>query len=127
MLRYLLPTAAVVTLAAGAGLAAAETKTVGSFGEGLWWALSLMTTVGFVGEAPLTTAGKIISAVVMVLGFILLAMTTAAVASLFVREDKKPAETRERSFEDEVLGELREMRARLERLEGGRGRATGAE
>jgi len=33
----------------------------------------------------------------MIFGFVLLAMTTAAVASLFVREDEQPHERREQA------------------------------
>ena len=75
-----------------------------------------MTTVGFVGGSPHTAAGKLISAVLMVLGFGLLAMTTAAIASLFVREDEQAEDERERIFEREMLEELREVKARLDQI-----------
>lgn len=40
-----------VALLVGAGAGAAlESDTVGSYGRGLWWAISLMTTVGFLGS-----------------------------------------------------------------------------
>jgi voltage-gated potassium channel len=116
-LRYALPFSAVVVLAAGGGFAALESDTVESFWEGVWWALSLMTTVGLVGTEPLTVGGRLLSAVLMVMGFALLAMTTAAVASLFVREDEAPEERALRAFEASVLAELRDVRDRLERLE----------
>ena len=48
----------VAALLVGAGAAAAfEADTVSSYWDGLWWALGLMTTVGFVGGPPHTTAG----------------------------------------------------------------------
>jgi voltage-gated potassium channel len=53
----------------------------------------------------------------MLFGFVLLAMTTAAVASLFVREDEEPQERREQTFEQEVLLELRELAARIAKIE----------
>ena len=37
--------AAIVLIAAGT-LAAIETDTVDNYGEGVWWAVSLMSTVG---------------------------------------------------------------------------------
>ena len=106
-LRYLIPGAALAVILGGGALAAIETDTVESYWEGTWWALSLITTVGFVGGIPHTVAGKLASAVLMVLGFVLLAMTTAAIASLFVREDEQPEEELERTFEHQVLEELR--------------------
>ena len=115
-LQYLIPAAAAAVLLGGGALAALETDTVESYWEGAWWALSLMTTVGFVGGTPDTVAGKLASAVLMVFGFGLLAMTTAAIASLFVREDEEPEERLERTFERQVLEELRELRTQLEQI-----------
>jgi Na+(H+)/acetate symporter ActP len=116
-LRWALPGAGILVLLAGGGFAAVETDTVRSYWEGAWWALSLMTTVGFVGGSPATTAGQVLAAVLMVVGFLLLAVTTAAVASLFVSEQEAPQEARDREFEREALDELRALGSRLERLE----------
>jgi hypothetical protein len=115
--RWALPGAALLVLMAGGGFAALETDTVSSYWEGIWWALSLMTTVGFVGGSPRTAGGQALAAMLMVLGFLLLALTTAAVASLFVSESEAPQEARERVFEREALAELRALGDRLERLE----------
>lgn len=104
-------------LLAGGGFAALEADAVDTSWQGLWWALSLMTTVGFVGEAPTTVAGRILSACLMVAGFALLTMTTAAIASLFVTEAEEPAQERDRAFEEELMLELRAVGERLERLE----------
>ncbi len=116
-LRFLIPAAILVVLLAGGASAAIETDTVGSFGQGLWWALSLVTTVGFVGGSPATTAGKALAAVLMIFGFALLSLTTAAVASFFVREDEEVLDARDAVFEADVLAELRALRARLDQLE----------
>jgi hypothetical protein len=116
-LRWVLPGAGILVLLAGGAFAALETDTVTSYWQGVWWALSLTTTVGFVGGSPASTAGQVLAAVLMVLGFLLLAVTTAAVASLFVSEDEAPQEARDREFEREALDELRALGRRLERLE----------
>jgi voltage-gated potassium channel len=116
-LPYLIPVIAILVLLAGGGFAALETDTVGSYWEGVWWALSLTTTVGFANGTPETTLGKALSSVVMVLGFVLLALTTAALASLFVREEQGPEEVREHAFEEDALAELRQLSARLEAIE----------
>jgi hypothetical protein len=116
-LRFVAPIAVATVLLGGGALAALETETVGSYGTGVLWALSLMTTVGFVGGLPHTVAGKVIAAALMLFGFSLLAMTTAAVSSLFVREDEVPEELREEAFEQEILRELRAVHARLDGLE----------
>jgi hypothetical protein len=116
-LRFVVPGAFLIALLGGGGFAAFETDAVESYWEGLWWALSLVTTVGFVTEAPTTSAGRVLSAVLMTLGFVLLAITTAAVASLFVREDEEPYERRELVFEHELLVEVRELSGRIARVE----------
>lgn len=116
-LRWVLPAAALLVLLAGGGFAAVETDTVSTYWQGVWWALALMTTVGFVGGSPATDLGQALAALLMVLGFLLLAMTTAAVASLFVSKDEAPHEERDRAFEREALAELHALGDRLERLE----------
>lgn len=116
-LRYLVPTAALVVLLAGGGFAALETDTVESYWEGVWWALSLMTTVGFANGAPHSLLGKMLAGAVMIFGFVLLALTTAAIASLFVREDEESDKARLQAFERNVMAELRQLHGRLDRIE----------
>ena len=101
----------------GGAAAAIETDTIDGFWQETWWALSLMMTVGFVGPEPLTTAGKVISAVLMVTGFALLATVTATIASIFVREEERPEERTLQTLEKRVLAEVREVNERLRRLE----------
>ena len=107
---------AVLIVGAGAG-AAIESDTVGSYGRGLWWAISLMTTVGYVGPPPRTTAGAVVSVVLMLTGFMLLSLLSAALASLFVREDVEPMEKRELDAERDVRAQLGIIADRLARLE----------
>jgi voltage-gated potassium channel len=116
-LRYVLPLSVLIVFLAGGAFVAFESDTVTSFWQGVWWALSLMTTVGFAGPQPATTAGHILSAVLMLAGFVLLTMTTAAVASLFVREDEQPDQRVLRELEQRTLAELRRVAERLEAIE----------
>lgn len=115
-LRFLIPASALAAVLGAGALAWAETEAVPSYWEGLWSSLALVTTVGFVGPVPTSATGKIVSSVLMILGFALMAMTTAAVASFFVREDELPDERREQRFEHLVLTELAELRRELAEL-----------
>lgn len=108
---------AALVLLAGGGFAALESDSVATYWQGLWWALSLMTTVGFVGDAPTTGGGRIISAVLMLSGFALMSLTTAAIASLFVGEEAEPAEAKERAFERELLAAVNDLSDRLRVIE----------
>lgn len=118
--RWLIPmligSAAALVLGAGAA-AAFESDTVGSYWAGLWWAISLMTTVGFIGAPPTSEIGAAVSVVLMVTGFLLLSLISAALASLFVREDEEPVQRRELAAEAEILGALVDISDRLARLE----------
>jgi hypothetical protein len=108
---------AVVVLLAGGGFAAFESRQVSSYGEGVWWALSLMSTVGFVGEAPESTAGRLVSSILMISGFALMTLVTASIASLFVREEELPDQAAERAFEGRALALLDDLVQRLEGVE----------
>ena len=109
---------AVFLLLAGSGAAAAlESDTVGSFWRGLWWATSLMTTVGFVGRPPSTQAGAVLSAVLMVSGFLLLSLISASLASIFVRDSEKTFERQVRIVDQELLDRLDDIATRLRALE----------
>lgn len=64
---------ASIRLVGGAGAAAAvESDTVPSFWGGLWWALCLMTNLGFVYGRPHSATGAVVSVVPMMTGFLLL-------------------------------------------------------
>ena len=108
---------ALLVLLAGGGFAALESRVVATYWEGVWWALSLMTTVGFIGEAPETAAGRLLSAVLMVAGFGLMAVTTASIASLFVQQEEEPDLMAEREYETSNTELLQHLAARLDSIE----------
>ncbi|WP_439939933.1 hypothetical protein ACS3YM_06270 [Nocardia sp. N13] len=53
----------------------------------------------------------------MVLGFLLLAMVSASLAALFVREEELPLHEEESSKEQEMLDALHRLELRLEAME----------
>ena len=116
LVPVVLASVVLVILSAGA-VAALETNTVGSFPKGLWWALSLITTVGFIGEPPETAGGAVLSAVLMVVGFFLLAMVSASLAALFVREEEEEPAARLEGLEREILSRLGRLEERFDLLE----------
>ncbi len=106
---------ALVVVTAGAATAV-ETDTVAGFPRALWWSLSLMTTVGFIGDPPQTAAGAALSVVLMVAGFFLLGLVSAALASVFVREEQQPYEDRDEATLSLLLAEVGRLHARLDAL-----------
>jgi voltage-gated potassium channel Kch len=116
LVAVVLGTILLVAVTAAAA-AAVESRTVSTYWRGLWWAVSLVTTVGFIGEPPETRAGAALSAGLMIFGFLLLATVSASLAALFVREEELPREEREDSAGQAVLASLHAIEQRLDLLE----------
>jgi voltage-gated potassium channel len=55
----------------------------------LWWSIVTLTTVGYGDIAPTTTGGRIIGAILMLVGIGVLGMFTATIASVFVEQKLK--------------------------------------
>lgn len=53
--------------------------------DGIWWAIVTLTTVGFGDITPVTTLGRILAAVVMVLGMFTLALFAGIVGTTLLR------------------------------------------
>lgn len=76
-----------------------------SFGDGLWLAFTTAATVGYGDVVPTTPAAKIFAVFVVLMGFGVLSLVTAAIAAMLVH-------TEERRIEREILGDLhRQVRA----------------
>ncbi|MHB1473818.1 MAG: potassium channel family protein [Dermatophilaceae bacterium] len=109
-------TLVIILVAAGAATAI-ETDTVSSYSRGLWWSISLVTTTGFIGAPPRTDGGAALSVVLMVVGFLLLALVSASFAAVFVRDEERPRDLREQLAEDAMVASLRGLEARLASIE----------
>lgn len=109
--------AVLVVVVAAAAAAAVESRTVSTYANGVWWAVSLVTTVGFIGDPPETRLGAVLSAGLMIFGFVLLATISASLAALFVREEELPREEREESAARMLLASLESIEQRLDHLE----------
>lgn len=54
--------------------------------SGLWWAIATFTTVGYGDLYPITAAGKIISAIIALLGIGLVAVPTGIISAGFIEQ-----------------------------------------
>jgi voltage-gated potassium channel len=105
----------VITLGAGILMTVADRKSFPSIGSGLWWAVQTVTTVGYGDHVPATDAGKLVAALVMLVGIGFLTVITAAITSGFVsrsRGDLTPSRDIPSTEE-----QLRQIAGRLERIE----------
>jgi voltage-gated potassium channel len=101
---------ALLTAIAGGGGFAAEEGI--SFGNGVYWAISTMTTVGS-DIRPHTTEGKIIAVIVSLVGIGTATLVIGAVAQRFLAHTMEHVE----SAEDDLLVQVQETSRRLARLE----------
>lgn len=62
-----------------------EGSNIKTFSDGLWWAVTTVTTVGYGDRFPTTAEGRILAVLLMIVGISLVGVITASVASWFVR------------------------------------------
>ena len=73
---------------AGAAQAAFASGDFASLWDGIWWAVTTTTTVGYGDLYPTTVQGRIIGMVLMFVGIGFLSLLTASIASRFVKEER---------------------------------------
>ncbi|HTJ57171.1 MAG TPA: NAD-binding protein [Devosiaceae bacterium] len=84
----------VILFAGAAGFYFLETganPNVHNFGDGIWWALVTMTTVGYGDIYPVTPVGRFIGAALMITGIGTLGISTATIAAYLVRSNRLDA------------------------------------
>ena len=62
----------------------AEGANITTYGDALWWAMTTVTTVGYGDHFPVTFEGRLIAAVLMLVGIALVGVVTAALAAWLV-------------------------------------------
>ena len=125
-------TTSVVTLAFAtwfvAGLAATEAErhvdgaNIQGVGDGWWWAITTMATVGYGDTYPVSTQGRIVGTALMVMGVALLGTITASIASNFNMtnsEDGADHTTSTKATESlsKVQADLEKLQKRMAELE----------
>jgi voltage-gated potassium channel len=118
-LRYTALLTLLVALAGGTAYASLEDEPTAW--DGVWWAISTMTTVGYGDQYPHTDEGRILGISVMLVGVGFLTVLIGAAAERFVAPDvQQEVEEIERQFGEadmHFLSELRAMRRQLDTLE----------
>lgn len=111
-LVYLLMLAFAVLCFCGVGFWMLEPR-ARTLGDGLWLAFTTAATVGYGDIVPTTPAAKIFAVFVVLLGYGVLSLVTAAIATMWV-------ETTERRIERDILRDLHaqlgELRAEIQAL-----------
>ena len=123
-LQYGALLALITVLGGGAAFAAVEGSDVSTW-DGVWWALTTMTTVGYGDISPTTDGGRLIAAIVMVVGIGFLTLLIGSVSEKFltghleqeVAEAEAEVEVNVVAAKTEILEEVRLIGTRLKELE----------
>jgi voltage-gated potassium channel len=132
--RYLASALLIVSLCAGVVAWLVDRRDFPTVGDGLWWALQTLTTVGYGDIVPRTTWGRVIGSTVIVFGVTFLSILTATVTSYIVSTDQEARTVEEHSLrnasDQETRELLQEVLSRLEAVEeklGSRGGPDGSQ
>ena len=109
--------ASILTIAAiciaGAAQAAFASGDFTSLWDGIWWAVTTTTTVGYGDLYPTTVSGRIIGMMLMFLGIGFLSLLTASIASRFVKQERGEEHIEVLEALRRIEAEVAELKARL--------------
>jgi voltage-gated potassium channel len=105
-----------ITIVSGVLIHFTDSKNYPDIGEGLWWAIQTVTTVGYGDVVPTSTVGRLVAALVMVVGIGFLTVITAAITSAFIETARRRLE----GAQTETLSaKLDQIGTRLDAIEAG--------
>ena len=101
-------------------------------GDGLWWSIQTLSTVGYGDIVPTSAWGRLLGSVVIIGGVTFIAFLTASVTSMFIaaeQERRETAEQRQDSADDDAvraaLASIDERLAAIEARLADRGSGSG--
>jgi voltage-gated potassium channel len=103
-----------VTIVAAVVIHFTDPKNFPNIGDSLWWAIQTVTTVGYGDLVPSSAAGRVVAALVMVIGIGFLTVITAAITSTFIETARRRIEG---ATTDAVSAKLDQIAARLEAIQ----------
>ena len=111
----------LMVLSAERGAAGAEITT---FGDAVWWSFETITTVGYGDFVPVTSMGRVIATLIMLVGISVLGVVSAGVAATLIKHTNVPPTPPPIDEVLKELAELKEMVAELKRELSGSGGAA---
>jgi voltage-gated potassium channel len=105
-----------ITIVSGVVIHFTDEQTFPNIGDGLWWAIQTVTTVGYGDLVPTSTAGRLVAALVMLAGIGFLTVVTAVITSAFIESAKRRLQGTET---DALSAKLDQIGERLEVIEAG--------
>ncbi len=105
-----------VTIVAAVLIHFTDQKTFPNIGDSLWWAIQTVTTVGYGDLVPTSPLGRLVAALVMLVGIGFLTVTTAAITSAFIETARRRIQG---TTTDALSAKLDQIGGRLEAIEAG--------
>jgi len=105
-----------LTVISGVLIHFTDKKAYPNIGDGLWWAIQTVTTVGYGDLVPASTTGRFVAALVMILGIGFLTVITAAITSAFIESARRRLQGTET---DTLSAQLDQIGKRLDAIETG--------
>jgi voltage-gated potassium channel len=105
-----------VTVIAGVLMRVTDARQFPNIGDGLWWAIQTVTTVGYGDLVPTSPGGRLIAALVMLVGIGFLTLITAAITSTFIETARRRVDG---TASDALSVKLDQIVARLDVIEAG--------
>lgn len=96
----------LVALAVSGGAYYWLEPSVESFSDGLWLAFTTSATVGYGDLVPTTGLTRVLSVVIVLIGYSILSLVTASIAAIFIGED-------ERLLRREMHGDIKALREEI--------------
>jgi voltage-gated potassium channel len=72
----------------------AHGSTIHDYGQGLWWAIVTVTTVGYGDHVPVTPFGQGVAVILMLVGIGLIGVLTATIARFFIEKSSDETDDR---------------------------------
>jgi voltage-gated potassium channel len=114
--RIIASVTVTVTILSGVLIHFTDRQSFPNIGDGLWWAVQTVTTVGYGDLVPTSTLGRLVAALVMLLGIGFLTVITAAITSTFIETARRRIEG---TTTDGITQRLDQIAARLDAIESG--------
>ena len=126
---YLAVATLIIGVSAGILVTIIDHKDFQTVGDGIWWAIVTLATVGYGDIVPHTAWGRVVGSVVIVVGVTFLSFLTATVTSMFVSadQDERTAEAKEaqaareaetKAMLQQLLDRTAAMQAKIDELSG---------
>jgi voltage-gated potassium channel len=105
-----------VTIIGGVLMHFTDPKAFPNLGDGFWWAVQTITTVGYGDIVPKSTAGRFVASVVMLVGIGFLTVITASITSTFIETTRRRLEGNTAAA---LTAKLDQIGERLDAIEAG--------